>query len=1341
LTDNSAAILKTFMRRLTGLSGSSRVLFLLRLNRSQLLDLQELSQLNGQPAFSIIQSLIAGREKVICPVLNSRMEAVNQASSQLKTIHRQDRFIYEERGSSDLHVGWPVLRGKFSDGTPVRAPLLFFPVLLVQENEHWVMRPRKNAGITFNKSLLLAYYFYNQLPPDDDLLEEDFELFDTDSTVFRTQLYELLNGRLEINFNPETFTDSLKPFQVFTKDEFEQQYRTGELKLFPEALLGIFPQAVSQLLPDYAEALAAGTFTSVEDFFATKNTSELNVDAQAPVAVNLAVREEDVLTPFALDAWQEHALKLVRLGQSLVVQGPPGTGKSQLISNLIADGIANGKRILLVCQKRVALDVVYERLQQNDLNDFVGLVHDFRDDRKAIFQQIARQIERLDEYRRMNRSIDAIQTERRFVQISRTIDRNTEQLEEFRQALYDDQECGLSAKELYLTSQPDDPAINIKQEYQHFHFSSVSDFVRKLSFYVRYASQFDVDDYAWRERKSFAGYTREQAIDMQQLLTGLPAYQDSLAEKIYHLVALEMNLEACADLLQRKEVADEMVSLLADETVFRYFQAMTEENDDETSLLWVQNMERLVLNCFDEDGLEKSLRIDQVGTCQVALRERLKARKNLIRRIRWEFFSEHHFFLKRVLISNALPYTKKGLRALEARLDNRLNYEHHVTALRSKAWLIDFPDDYDPRNIKRWFEKQKYAIRAKVLFSELREIKPGIHPVDFTRDDFIRLIWSVFDTLAPLAGQQLIWQQYFSPIQLRTFIHHPYRAALWREQLQRDFDSLCEFDNLKDSLHPHEREIIVRLYDLVGRWDEAEIIRKFQNSLRLAWIDHIETKNPVLRSVTTLQFESLQKELQDMVAEKLELSKAIILLRARESICESIAYNRLNNRITYRDLQHQVTKRKRLWPVRKLITTYHEELFNLIPCWMASPESVSALFPLQQLFDLVIFDEASQCFAERGLPAMIRGKQVVIAGDDKQLRPFELYQVRWEEESDLPDLEVDSLLEFSSRYLNTVHLCGHYRSKALELIEFSNQNFYGGNLRALPDKSMLDRQEAAIEYHKLDGIWEDQANEEEAGKVVEIVAGYLNQSSAMELGVVTFNMPQQLMIMDKLETYARESGTVLPPSLFVKNIENVQGDERDVIIFSVGYAPDKHGRLAMQFGSLNVAGGENRLNVAITRAREKVIIVSSIWPEDLRTDDVKNEGPRLLKSYLAFARNIAKGEFTPELPAGKSHHPDWYLNTQLSHYEWPSSMDCRIVASSLPFADLQVQQEAIPEGIVLTDDNLYHQAITVKESHVYLPALLSLKHWKNIRVFSRNWWSDREETVQNIARFIYQLKN
>ncbi len=273
--------LQTYLRRLTNLSGNNRSLVLLRLHAEQLIDVHEFSFLNGDRSFEIINALIAGRTKKLCQVLDSRIEVNNEASKKLKRLQRIDRFIFEERGSNDLHVGWPFVRGKFADGSIVRCPLLFFPVSIVQEGQHWVLQPREDAGISFNKSFLLAFSFFNAVKLDEELIDTSFDDFSSDSTVFRTQLYQLLKDKVEINFNADNFRDELTSFQEYKKEAFDEGHRNGELKLFPEAVLGIFPQAGSQLVPDYLHLIENNSITDLEEFFVKKNTFESLVKAGA----------------------------------------------------------------------------------------------------------------------------------------------------------------------------------------------------------------------------------------------------------------------------------------------------------------------------------------------------------------------------------------------------------------------------------------------------------------------------------------------------------------------------------------------------------------------------------------------------------------------------------------------------------------------------------------------------------------------------------------------------------------------------------------------------------------------------------------------------------------------------------------------------------------------------------------------------------------------------------------------------------------------------------------------------------------------------------------------------
>ncbi len=1329
-------ILNSYLRKLTNLSGNSRSIYLPRASSEQFIDLHQLSQLNGEKSFSIIEALIAGKKKMICPLVDTRMEASNEASKRIKRLHRLDQLIFEERGSKDLHIGWPYIRGKFLDGTFVRCPLLYIPVEIKVEKNNWVIAQREDADITFNKSFLLAYSFYNKIQIEDFLLDETFEETDKDSTVFRTTLYQLLQkSSIDVHFNPDNYRDELEFFINYTQPEFDESHGNGELKLFPEALLGIFPQAGSYLVPDYVELIENHKIDSLEEFFMSKNQAEqqsLLFSDFIPL-----VKEEKLFTGFPMDAWQENIVKATKIGYSVVVQGPPGTGKSQLISNLITDAIATGKKVLVVCQKRAALDVVYARLKELQLADFLALVHDFKNDRKDIYNKAAIQIDRVDEYKAKNNSLDAIQLNRKFLQISHRIDQITEELDEFKKALFNDVESGVNIKELYLRSNPADTSINLKQEYQSFPVNEVDSFYTKLKAYAFYAQSFERDNYLWRDRKPFIGLGITDLKEIEKILQELPDVIHNLFKQLETQVGAKLDWEQCEGLLEKQNEINEMMVQLENEKTFFYFQQMIEEDDEETSTLWLSNIERLVLACFDEDGPEASLASNQLGALQQALYRTMKARRSLIGLIRWELFSKDKFLIKRALVGNSLENNRAGFKKLEKQLDRRLNLEHNLSKLRNKPWLKGLPEKINESEIREWFRNQKNAIAAKLIFRSIRGINNFIELSNMSHAEMESKMKNLFKILAEVPTLRIKWSAYLSSNQINHLTKQPEQCSPLHNSLMKDFDALCEFDTIKEGLSTDEKKCIDKLHDAQGDWQPDSIQQIFINSLCLAWIDHIETKFPILRMVSSGKLHLAESELQDLTLEKQKISNEIILLRAREKVADDLEFNRLNNRVTYRDLHHQLTKKKRIWPIRKLLAEFESEVFRLLPCWLASPESVSAIFPLREMFDLVIFDEASQCFTERGIPAMYRGRQIVVAGDDKQLRPTDLYRIRWQDEDeDNPDLEVDSLLELTGRYLMQLPLKSHYRSKSLELIDFSNQHFYDGQLTLLPDAEYYNRADPSVAYYKVDGLWENNTNEIEAKEIVSMVLELSKKYPEKEIGVVCFNAPQQMLILDLLETAFAEKKRTLPETLIVKNIENVQGDEKDIIIFSIGYAPDAKGKLHFHFGSLSIAGGENRLNVAVTRAREKIIVVTSIYPEQLHVEETKNEGPKLLKQYLLYTKEVSEGNFKPYILKKNETRSFTYLKDIISTWGNEKLPDKQFKKDVLPFADVSAKMESNKIGLILTDDELYRQNPSVKDLHASMVHMFEQKKWKHVRAYSRNYWQDHDKFFNEIAKFV-----
>ena len=1369
-------ILQSYLRRLTNLSSNNRSLFLPRLIGNQYLDVHQLEHLNSFSAFKLIEWLIAGGQHdlegadegviPLCPIVDSRHASGNAVSQQLKKLARTETFFREEQGSQDLYVGWPFVRGKFTDGTLVRCPLLFFPVSLRQHHDptlghQWVLTPRIEVALSLNKSFLLAYAYYNQLDYDDTLAERTFDDFDRDSRIFRTSLYQLFKESLiELNFNQEIFVDALYPFQEFTKATLEEKEKTGELKLYPEAVLGIFPQAGSYLVPDYLKLIDSERVPDLESFFLRRSSAEQqamkeleSVDETLvqPTDIRQAyrVKEEQIFTPYRLDAYQEKALRQIKQGDSLVVQGPPGTGKSQLIVNLIADYAAQGKRVLLVCQKRAALDVVYDRLRARDVHPFVARVHDFKNDRRAVYEQISKQIDAIYEYQLKNNSLDSIFMERNFLQYSRRIEQICEELDDFKQALFDEREAGVSVKELYLTCDLNAPSINVKQEYQYFPVPELPAFLRKLRTYTNYAVRLDDEHHVLSSRKSFANYSVEDYQQMRALAERVPVFKSTLTEKVSSILGTDIDFVTCQNMQHQSPDIARWVEVLAEDRSYRYFQDGYPNVNPDVDPLWLANIERVIHEGYEGEGPEVSLAPDELGTFQGVLSQAEEARSGAAQWAWWKLFSKEKEYVQRVFDANDLALDKAGFARMIARLDARLNLEHNLTKLREQSWTQEVPawetNQYDQAHVSAWFHHQQQALEAALLFHSFRNFNEYFAVRHHSYPELKSKAERLLVELATIPDQTKAWAQYYTPAQVAQ-LNAPEQSQRLIKVLEQDFDALADFDTLKNDLLPYEVQVIQRLFEQVKSLEATEVLALFENSIRLTWIDHIETKYPVLRIVSSDQLSTWEQELQQAIEDKLAISQEILLMKLRERTYYDVEYNRLSNMVTYRDLNHQINKKRKVWPLRKVVENFQSELFNLVPCWLASPETVSAIFPMDEspLFDLVIFDEASQCFAEKGIPAMYRGQQVVVVGDSRQLSPNDLYTARWEDTAE-PDtgedaiaLEANSLLDLAQNYLASVRLEGHYRSRSLDLIGFSNHHFYEDRLRMLPDFTDANRHQPAIAYVRVEGRWEQQTNAVESERVVALVRQLTQESPDKTLGVITFNRRQQELIQDTLDQAALEHDWTRPDTLFVKNIENVQGDERDVIIFSIGYAPNEQGKMSVQFGSLNATGGENRLNVAVTRAREQVYVVTSIRPHQLEVATTKNAGPKLLKAYLEYAQLVSEGQYRPTVPVVSSRHPEWFLFSRLYQYTDEHLADYQAVRS-LPYADLTLEERDTDPvhyvGLIHTDDDLYYQSTSAKDMHAYRPHLYRQKDWKFKHFYSRQFWNNQELVKEALQRF------
>jgi len=450
--------------------------------------------------------------------------------------------------------------------------------------------------------------------------------------------------------------------------------------------------------------------------------------------------------------------------------------------------------------------------------------------------------------------------------------------------------------------------------------------------------------------------------------------------------------------------------------------------------------------------------------------------------------------------------------------------------------------------------------------------------------------------------------------------------------------------------------------------------------------------------------------------------------------------------------QAQVIRReaskKRPRPLRKILGEAPDVLLSVFPCWMASPLSVSQLLGSERIyFDLVLFDEASQIQPEDAISSILRAKRVVVAGDIHQLPPTPFFAdggVDGAEDEELSAQGYESLLQMvagmlpgSERGEAGWFLEWHYRSKDESLIAFSNHHIYGDRMITMPQPYLPNAvQFVHVEPARLADFAQESIGSE-VERVVELVFQHVEQNPEKSLGVIGLGINHARRIQAALDqrldgrpdlAWFFQDGQKEP--FFVKNLERVQGDERDAIILSIGYGQDRTGTLSHNFGPINKEGGHRRLNVAVTRAREQMTTVASFRPEDLDPARTKGEGPKLLRKYLEFAASgganlgDAGGSDVPENPFERSIR------------EALEAEGMKLIpqyGASRYRLDMVVQHPEVPGRFVMAiecDGATYHSSASARDRDQLRQAHLEAMGWTFHRIWSTDWFLHRQEEVQ-----------
>ena len=512
---------------------------------------------------------------------------------------------------------------------------------------------------------------------------------------------------------------------------------------------------------------------------------------------------------------------------------------------------------------------------------------------------------------------------------------------------------------------------------------------------------------------------------------------------------------------------------------------------------------------------------------------------------------------------------------------------------------------------------------------------------------------------------------------------------------------------------------------------------------------------PELTAFRGLDHERLRKAYQETDLRLIELYREWIAARLdRRPVPSGNRRGRVSDYTDLALIEHEVAKQKRHIPIRQLMRRTGMAMQALKPCFMMGPLSVAQyLEPGMLTFDLIVMDEASQLRPEEALGAIGRGAQLVVVGDSQQLPPTRFFERIDDTDDDEGQefaeglLDAESILDIAaSAYGPTRMLRWHYRSRHPSLIAFSNKQFYGGNLVLFPAPE-LDSRDLGVHFHRVGGIYKNSRNPVEGATVVQFTLRHMRERPDESIGIAAMNVQQRDLIEDEFDDLSKGDPVVrayiarwdegIEP-FFIKNLENVQGDERDVIVISVTYGPDENGRVYQRFGPINGPTGHRRLNVLISRARNRVEVFSSMRAADVTVTEHSSLGVAALKGYLTYAETgVLDGAYLT------GREPDSDFEVEVA--QALGSRGLEVVAQvgvAGYFLDLAIRHPKTRGRFILgveCDGATYHSAKSARDRDRLRQEVLQDKGWNIERVWSTDWFRDPGRETERIVRRVWEL--
>ena len=1060
----------------------------------------------------------------------------------------------------------------------------------------------------------------------------------------------------------------------------------------------------------------------------------------------------DLLTPLPADSSQMSAIATADRGKDFVIIGPPGTGKSQTIGNLIAHMMGKGKRVLFVSEKTAALEVVHRRLKDIGLGNFCLELHSNKAKKADVLEQLRSSWNNFSQ-----RTVTEWQLEADRVKALR------DRLNTVVDTLHKRRRNGLTAHyAIGVKVRDEDLAAKVKFSWPNadYHDEAQLQALREMSKLLGIQAKAvgtvvahplrPISNYDWRPQwqEDVVAVARRLTVTASEVGKNLKSLQDSIGVS-FGCVGIK-KLEAISELGQvlldsyrqhssfalepdaadRLEALEEAVGYLKS-----YIEAQSKLSCGYEALAW---------KALDADALEMQWAAANQTWWPKSFFAKRKIRKYM-----------------RLHGAQGVPDPNVDIPILRQLRDTGQNIDRLDSVLNGLREWKSYASDPDSITSLRVL-----GTRARVVVGKLADDAETLAAM---RAKLRTLLFDANDLLAPEAGVGRAITDFLGSFAQFKCVKEQFEALIGNviddflpgdQSVLEAVSSLCHeiiehHISLKDwcgwvrrrsEAYDHQLGALVAALE-AGSVDADEVVEVFEAAYCAWWSAAVIGEDEVLRTFSSPEHEAAIIQFRQLDDHFSTLTAQYIAAKLSGEIPDPEDIKRSSS---WGVLRHELQKKTRHKPVREMMEEIPDVITSLAPCLMMSPLSIAQFLSADQaLFDVVIFDEASQITVWDAVGSLARGKQVIVAGDPKQMPPTNFFA----RSDDDPDGEIDSEGDLESildeligasipqRVLNL-----HYRSRRESLIAFSNSRYYESSLITFPAPVHPDK---GVSLVCPDGFYargKARHNQGEAKAIVaEIVRRLTSSDSSIRsqsIGVVTFNTEQQSLIEDLLDKarsddpsieWAFSEEATLEP-VFVKNLETVQGDERDVILFSITYGPDETGHVTMNFGPLNRNGGERRLNVAMTRARSEMVVFSTMPPDRIDLSRTQARAVADLKHFLDYAKRGATalgaavhgslGDFESpfEIAVARSlQEKGWELHPQIGVSKY--RIDIGIVHPDKPGLYLA--------GIEC-DGAMYHSSAFARERDKIRQAVLEGLGWTLFRVWSTDWWTNRAKALEEL---------